>query len=124
MPKIKVLFYQDEDASVPVLNWLKGLPTKAAAKCFVKMERLAELGHELRRPEADLLRDKIYELRIGLQGINYRILYFYHGPVTAMLAHGITKEREVPSQEINKALERKRKFELNPEKHTSLKINL
>ncbi|HLB33503.1 MAG: hypothetical protein A3F67_03790 [Verrucomicrobia bacterium RIFCSPHIGHO2_12_FULL_41_10] len=124
MPKIKVLFYQDEDASVPVLNWLKGLPTKAAAKCFVKMERLAELGHELRRPEADLLRDKIYELRIGLQGINYRILYFYHGTVAAMLAHGITKEREVPSQEINKALERKRKFELNPEKHTSLKINL
>ena len=33
------------------------------------MERLAEFGHELRRPEADLLRDKIYELRIALQGI-------------------------------------------------------
>ena len=28
-------------------------------------ERLAQLGHELRRPEADYLRDQIYELRIG-----------------------------------------------------------
>ena len=43
-----------------------------------------ELGHELRRPEADLLRDNIYELRIGLQGINYRILYFFHGKQAAL----------------------------------------
>src|SRR3990167_563663 len=118
MPKIKVLFYKDEDGSVPVINWLDKLPSKALKKCTIRIERLAELGYELRRPEADLLRDKIYELRIGLQGINYRILYFYHGTIAAMLAHGITKEQEVPSQEINKALERKRKFELNPEKHT------
>ena len=28
----------------------------------VRIRRLAELGHELRRPEADLLRDDIHEL--------------------------------------------------------------
>ena len=118
MPKTKVLFYQGEDGSVPVIDWLDKIPAKALQKCKVRIERLAELGHELRRPEADLLRDKIYELRIGLQGINYRILYFYHGVLAVILAHGITKEQEVPTQEINRALERKIKFELNPEKHT------
>jgi hypothetical protein len=96
--KIKVIFYKDNDSSVPVLDWLEELPSKAVAKCLVRIERLSELGHELRRPEADFLRDKIYELRIGLRGINYRILYFFHGAtsVAAVLAHGIVKENAVP----------------------------
>ena len=118
MPKTKVIFYKDDDGSVPVLDWLEQLPSKAVAKCLVRIERLGELGHELRRPEADLLRDKIYELRIGLQGINYRILYFYHGDVAAVLAHGIIKESAVPPKEIERMIERKRRFETNPKKHT------
>lgn len=118
MPKTDVIFYKDDDGSVPVLDWLEELPSKAVAKCLVKIERLGELGHELRRPEADLLRDKIYELRIGLQGINYRILYFFHGDVAAVLAHGIIKESAVPPKEIERTIERKKRFELNPKKHT------
>ena len=118
MPHTKVIFYKDDDGSVPVLDWLKTLPSKAVAKCLVKIERLGELGHELRRPEADLLRDKIYELRIGLQGINYRVLYFFHGDVAAVLAHGIIKESSVPSIEIERTIARKRRYELNPRKHT------
>jgi len=84
----------------------------------IKREGLAELGHELRRPEADLLRDKIYELRASLQGIHYRILYFFHGNTAAVLSHGIVKEKAVPTKEIEKAIERKNKFEANPAKHT------
>ncbi len=118
VPVTKVVFYQDDDQSVPVLEWLDSLPRKAQDKCFVKISRLADLGYELRRPEADLLRDKIYELRVGLQGINYRILYFFHCGQVAVLAHGIIKEREVPPKEIDKAIERKRKFEREPEKYT------
>lgn len=64
MPRTGIVFYKDDDGNVPVIEWLAGLPSKAQAKCLVKIERLAELGHELRRPEADLLRDKIYELRM------------------------------------------------------------
>ena len=118
MPKTKVIFYKDDDGSVPVLDWMGTLPSKAVAKCLVKIERLGELGHELRRPEADLLRDRIYELRVGLQGINYRILYFFHGSVAAVLAHGIVKESAVPPKEIERTIERKKRFELNPKKHT------
>lgn len=118
MPATKVVFYCEDDGSVPILGWFDTLPAKALAKCRVRIERLQELGHELRRPEADFLRDGIYELRARLRGIQYRILYFFHGNVAAVLAHGHTKEREVPPREIDKALERKAKFEANPRRHT------
>jgi phage-related protein len=78
---------------------------------------LRELGHELRRPEADLLRDGIYELRASLPGIHYRILYFFHGAVAAIVSHGMVKERAVPPKEIGRALGRKKRFEANPAKH-------
>lgn len=118
VPKTHVVFYQENDGTAPVLEWLDALPAKAQDKCRIKIERLCELGHELRRPEADLLHDGIYELRIGLQGINYRILYFFHGRTEAVLAHCLVKERVVPSREIELALTRKRKFEQDPERHT------
>ncbi len=76
------------------------------------------MGHELRRPEADLLRDGIYELRVSLQGIHYRILYFFHGAVAAVVSHGLVKESVVPPREIDRALERKKRFVANPRKHT------
>ena len=118
MSKTHVVFYQEDDGTVPVLEWLDTLSPKAQDKCRIRIERLQELGHELRRPEADYLRDGIYELRIGLQGVNYRILYFFHGKVAAVLAHGLLKERAVPVRDLNEALRRKHKFERAPEQHT------
>ena len=103
---------------MPVLEWLDQLPTKAQDKCMVKIRRLAELGHELRRPEADILHDGIHELRIGLHHINYRILYFFHGRVAAILAHGLTKESRIPEAAIEVALSRKREFERAPARHS------
>ncbi len=72
----------------------------------------------MRRPEADFLRDGIYELRASLGGVNYRVLYFFHGAVAAIVSHGIVKEGAVPSQEISHAVERKKRFESNPTKHS------
>ena len=118
MPKTKVVFYQEDADTVPVLDWLDTLPSKALDKCRVKIERLQEFGHELRRPEADYLRDGIYELRVGLQGRNYRILYFFHGQTVAVLAHGVIKERVVLAGDIDKAITRQTKFEKDPKGHT------
>jgi putative component of toxin-antitoxin plasmid stabilization module len=53
---------------------LESLPARAQDKCTVRIERLAELGHGLRRPEAGFLRDGIYELRAKHGGVNYRML--------------------------------------------------
>jgi hypothetical protein len=118
MPKTKVVFYKEDDGSVPILEWFDDLNEKALDKCTVRIERLAELGHELRRPEADLLRDGIYELRVGLQHVNYRMLYFFYGKVAAVVSHGLVKKDVVPPKEIEKAIERKRKFEKDPKAHT------
>src|SRR3954467_10316939 len=118
MPKTKVVFFKEDDGTVPVLDWLDTLQKKALDKCRVRIERLEELGHELRRPEADFLRDGIYELRIGLQHLNYRVLYFFHGRTAAVLSHGLVKEATVPAKEIEQAIERKRKFEKDPKTRT------
>src|SRR5213594_3716532 len=118
MPKTTVVVYQDDPDTVPVLDWLDSLPTKAQDKCLVRIERLRDLGHELRRPDADFLRDGIYELRVRLHRINYRMLYFFHRDTAVVLSHGLVKERRVPPKEINRAVEHRAKFEQDPEQHT------
>jgi phage-related protein len=90
---------------------------RAHAKRLVRIERLAEVGHELRRPEADFLRNGIHELRARRGSVNFRILYFFHGRNVADLAHALTKEDEVPEADIDRALERKRLFEANPNRY-------
>jgi phage-related protein len=122
MPRTNVVFYRYDDGSVPLLEWLDGLPRKAQDKCRVKIERLRELGHELRRPEADFLRDGIYELRVRLQRVNYRMLYFFHGGSAAVLSHGLQKERQVPVREIDAAVECKKRFEQDPKAHTHQEV--
>jgi hypothetical protein len=118
VPQTEVVFYQEEDGIAPLLEWLDALPAKVQLKCLARVERLKQEGHALRRPEADFLRDKIYELRVGFQGINYRMLYFFHGNIAAVVSHGIVKEDKVPPKEIDKAIERMKKFERNPAAHT------
>jgi len=100
MPQIKVVFYKEYDGTVPALDWLDGLPTKARDKCIKKIERLKELGHFIKRPEADYLRDDIYELRTQLRNVQYRLLYFFHGREAVVISHGTTKRKRVPPSEI------------------------
>jgi len=121
LARTRVIFYQEEPDEVPALDWLKELRrlNKAAyAKCVARVERLAELGHELRRPEADYLRDGIYELRAKLGRLNFRLLYFFHGQLAAVLAHGLTKEDKVPDADVDRAIRRKQKFLRQPAVHT------
>ena len=120
MPKTTVHFYQEQPGDVPVLDWLRRLRRRhrgVYAKCVARIQRLAELGHELRRPEADLLRDGIYELRVRRGRVHYRLLYFFHGRHVAILAHALVKEGKVPDADIERALRRRRALEQNPELH-------
>lgn len=119
MPQTEVLFFREPgDNFVPLLDWLDRLPAKVQAKCIARIDRLAELGHELRRPEADFLRDGIYELRASYQGVHYRLLYFFAGKDAVVLSHGVIKERAVPSREIEAALQRKKRVEADLERFT------
>lgn len=119
MAQTEVYFFKEpEDESIPLLEWLREMPVKVQAKCTERIDRLGELGHELRRPEADFLRDGIYELRASYQGVHYRMLYFFMGKAVVVVSHGLAKEREVPPKEIARATERKKKVEADFKRFT------
>lgn len=120
MPHTKLVYYLEEDGTVPILDWLARLSRKSRAKCLVYLERLESEGHELRRPAADYLRDGIHELRPSFAGVHYRMLYFFHGNEVVVVSHGITKERKVPDVEMERAIERMKRFRSNPLSHASI----
>lgn len=118
MPEVKVIFYKDDDGSVPIIDWLETIQAKPRAKCFDWVGRLKTFGHELHRPYADYLRDGVYELRVRMGKVNYRMLYFFYGDQAVVLTHGLTKKKNIASVEIDKALYFKKKYESDPENHT------
>ena len=117
MATVELVFYQEADGTVPLIEWFNVLPTKVMQKCEAKLSRLEQLGHELRRPEADYLRDEVYELRASYQGVHYRMLYFFYGRTVVIVSHGLVKERSVPPREIDLAVKRKRSYEARPDRH-------
>lgn len=62
--------------------------------------------------------DGIYELRIRMGSVNYRLLYFFHGQTVSVIAHGLTKEAAVTAADIKRAITRKAAFTANPTTHT------
>lgn len=100
MPATEVIYYAESGVS-PFLRWVDRQQDKVQDKIFDAVARLEELGHELRRPEAEYLRDGIYELRVKKGHVNYRPLYFFDDVKDkterivqrrAVIAHGCTKE--------------------------------
>jgi len=80
------------------VEWFNELPAKVQDKVYLRLERLREMGHEMRRPEADFLRDGIHELRVSLRGVHHRILYFFHGAIAAVVSHGLCGRARSPAQ--------------------------
>jgi putative component of toxin-antitoxin plasmid stabilization module len=121
MPKTHVVFYQEKAGDAPVVDWLRELRStnaKAYTRCRVSLARLTLLGYELRRPEADFLRNGIHELRIHWGSVNYRLLYFFHERTDSVVVHALTKEDAIPAVDINRAIARKIAFIANPNLHT------
>ncbi len=115
---LKIVFYQERDGSCPVLNFLRKEPRRVRAKARDRIWLLGDRGHTLRRPYVDYLRDDIHELRWAHGRVQYRILYFFFGQETIVLAHTLTKEGEVPDRDIDRAVGRKQQFISNPKQHT------
>ena len=118
MPETRVVFYKDDDGSVPLLEWLGTLEEKAVAKAVAVIELLRQQGHELRRPHADFLRDGIYEVRARQGKVRPRMFYFFHNEV-AVLPHGIKKQgAKVPPKEIDRAIRFRERYQPDPAGHT------
>lgn len=122
MPTTSILFYQESEGDVPVLEWLQELKRrnmKGFLNCAARIDRLASYGNELRRPLADYLRDGIYELRAKHRNVQYRIFYSFEGQNVVVLSHAMVKKTSaVPKKDIDLAIKRKKKFERDPKQHT------
>lgn len=116
--EFEIVVYREADGSSPFLDWFQGLPKKAGKKGEVRIERLAQLGHELRRPEADYLGNDIYELRWRFQSVNYRVLYCFYRIQSIILLHGLTKEDKLPETDVRLARKRMELFKSNPWNHS------
>lgn len=122
MPVTEVRAFRDASGNVPVQGWLDDLEEsqpKAYAKCLARILELSEKGNEMRRPHADMLRDGIRELRASHSGTHYRILYFFFGKNVVVLSHGLVKEAQVPSREIDLAIANMNLVLKNSERHTA-----
>ena len=122
----KVIFYKTQRDEEPVFQYLKTLDLKARTKFYKLLTLLENLGPSLKRPYADLLKNKIYELRIKHGSNQYRTLYFFFEREYIVITHGFTKKTDkVPEVEIKKAQEYRRDFErqiVEGEKYETKKI--
>jgi phage-related protein len=103
-PNYEVYYYEDPKRRCPIEDFLQSLPIKVRAKAEKWIQLLEEEGPNLPRPYADVLRDKIRELRLRFGSNQYRFLYFFCGK-TVVLTHGFIKKTEqVPEGEIERAI--------------------
>lgn len=114
-----VVGFRAASGSIPVVEWLVGLPDEAHVKCTAHLVWLGVQGHRLRRPAAAYLRDDIYELRVRTGRVQLRLLYFFHGKEEIVISHGFIKRgAPVPAIEIERARRNMRMFQASPLQHT------
>ncbi len=103
MADYDVLFYETADGRCPVQDFLEGLPLKVRAKIAKWLDLLRREGPALPRPYADVVREKIRELRVSFGGLHHRLLYFFHGR-HIVVTHGFVKKTAaVPDEELARA---------------------
>jgi hypothetical protein len=72
-----ILFCDPQIRACPVADFLESCRVEQQVKVVRILELLEELGPNLSRPYADLLRDGVHELRLKLSGEQVRMLYFF-----------------------------------------------
>ena len=118
VPETKLVFFKEDDGTVPALAWLISLPEDARDKGWRALRQLALHGYDLRRPLQDTLRNGVHELRWRLGHVNYRILFTIEQRTIALLEAGLTKEDVVPSKEIDRAATRAAKWRTSPSRYS------
>jgi hypothetical protein len=108
--KWKVEFYEKPNGRRPVEEYLNNLSNEEYDRIDRQMGRLEDFGPELRRPDSDLLRDKIHELRAHWRRVQLRILYWRDGS-KFILSHGVRgKSNRIRDFEIDKAIAHRKDY--------------
>lgn len=104
MGPYEVIFYEKQDGTRPVEEFLDSIDGKLAAKIVSDMRILAASGPATREPHSKELEDEIFELR-SKQGSNIsRVLYFFYVGRKIVLTNGFIKKTvKTPESEKKKA---------------------
>lgn len=104
MPEFEVVFYEKEDGSCPVEEFLQGLEASMEAKMLRTIELLENNGCNLREPHSKALGDGIFELRAKVSSDITRILFFFVKGRQIVLTNGFVKKTDkTPQAEIDRA---------------------
>ena len=99
-----IIFYEKEDGTRPVREFLDKLPAKHLAKAFRDIDVLEKYGTSLTAPHVKHIKEKLWELRIKSASDISRIFYFVHAGEDLVLLHGfIKKTQKTPVKEIQTA---------------------
>lgn len=111
MSLFTVEFYQKENGSMPVADFISSLDAKIKAKTLRTIELLKNNGNELREPYSKNLEDGIYELRTKVGSDISRVLYFLFIGHRIILTNGfIKKTQKTPSTQIEMAKRYRKDF--------------
>lgn len=107
MGRKAVVYYPDARGQMPALDFLRALDRPEQQKVWAYLSYLEEQGEGLRRPIAEYLGEKLYELRPK----QIRILYAFVGPEYAVILHAFRKKRGmVPDRDARLAQTRLAEF--------------
>ena len=107
----QVQFFEKENGSGPVENFILSLDTKMQAKIVGLLEILQENGNSLREPYSKHLSEGIFELRCKVGSNAARVLYFFYFEERIILTNGFVKKtQKTPDKEIKLAKQRRQAF--------------
>ena len=104
-------FYQEQDGTKPVGQFIKSLPVQMKAKVIGDLHLLEEYGNLAREPLSKHLEDGIFELRSKVGTNIVRILYFFEENRIIIAANGfVKKQQKTPKSEIELAKRRRKDY--------------
>lgn len=99
-----VIFYKTLRGEELALSFINRLQDNVRGKTFRWLKRLEELGPDLHRPFADVVRGKIRELCISHGRLEVRLLYFFYEKYAVITTGFLKKTDKIPESEIQKAI--------------------
>lgn len=100
----EIIPYDKPDGSIPVYEFLEGLPQKLRVRAHRDILLLGEYGNDSQGKWTKSLGDGIFEVRTKQSSNVTRVLYFFMVGKKIILTHGFVKKtQKTPSSEIELA---------------------
>ncbi len=106
----EVVFFQKENGTIPVKEFLNSLDTKMKAKTLRTISLLQINGNELHEPYSKAIQDGIFELRTKVVSDISRVLYFFIGKKVVLTNGFIKKSQKTPKEEIKTAIKYRNEY--------------